>query len=160
MAFRSKDPDDDGRYLYFDTSVVEGIYKKAGVEYEPLYLATAEQMAGSALDRLEETAKAQKAYHDAKQQEFPSLDDFLSEDGELHLPADIGPLLPAPYRSFGTVHSTCLLPSAHCQKPAVRLRPQSKTGSTIETMPCDLCHKPNCIEQAVVKHKVFYSENL
>lgn len=47
----------------------------------------------SPLDRLEEIATAQKAYHDRKQQEFPSLDDFLDEDGELHLPADIGPLL-------------------------------------------------------------------
>jgi hypothetical protein len=45
------------------------------------------------LDRLEEIAKAQKAYHDRKQHEFPSVDDFLDEEGELHLPADIGPLL-------------------------------------------------------------------
>lgn len=44
-------------------------------------------------DRLEEIAKAQKAYHDQKQQEFPSLEDYLTEDGEVHLPADIGPLL-------------------------------------------------------------------
>lgn len=45
------------------------------------------------LDRLEEIAKGQKAYHDQKQQEFPSPEDYLNEDGELKLPADIGPLL-------------------------------------------------------------------
>lgn len=45
------------------------------------------------IDRLEEIAKAQKAYHDQKQQEFPTVEDFLDDDGELHLPADIGPLL-------------------------------------------------------------------
>lgn len=45
------------------------------------------------IDRLEDIAKAQKAYHDQKQQEFPTVEDFLDDDGELHLPADIGPLL-------------------------------------------------------------------
>ena len=47
----------------------------------------------SLLDQLETMAAAQRAYFARKQQEYPSLDDFLDEEGECKLPADIGPLL-------------------------------------------------------------------
>lgn len=47
----------------------------------------------SLLDQLECIAAAQMRYFDRKQQEYPSLDDYLNEDGYLNLPTDIGPLL-------------------------------------------------------------------
>jgi hypothetical protein len=45
------------------------------------------------LDQLHSKALSQVDYFDRKQREFTCLDDCLDEEGELHLPDDIGPLL-------------------------------------------------------------------
>jgi hypothetical protein len=45
------------------------------------------------LDQLHSKALGQVDYFDRKQREFTCLDDCLDEEGELHLPDDIGPLL-------------------------------------------------------------------
>lgn len=47
----------------------------------------------SILEELERTAIDQRTYFNKKQQELPGIEDYFDDDGILHLPSEIGPLL-------------------------------------------------------------------
>lgn len=93
------DDADQGMAVFDDEAKARAFWQEASLEWNCYLLGTMPQAAetpssdSTLLDHLEEVAAGQMDYFGKRQMEFPCLDDFLDEDGYLHLPEEPAPLL-------------------------------------------------------------------